>query len=155
MVAAEVVGSVGVSSGDARSSLSSPSSPTNPRRRRAATRAHSESGCGSQREKTSKTPASSVEDVTMSDSNYGRPRARSMSPTFGTSAGVEALDIYSSFEKGNLTLEDGTNFEGYSFGAVSSMSGELVFNTGMTGYTEALTDPSYRGQILVLTYPLI
>jgi carbamoyl-phosphate synthase small subunit len=77
------------------------------------------------------------------------------SPHFGASEGVDALDIYSSFVKGSLTLEDGTAFEGYSFGAVNSMSGELVFNTGMTGYPEALTDPSYRGQILVLTYPLI
>ena len=46
-----------------------------------------------------------------------RPRARSMSPTFGTSAGVDSLDIYSSFEPGNLTMEDGRIFEGYSFGA--------------------------------------
>jgi carbamoyl-phosphate synthase/aspartate carbamoyltransferase len=45
--------------------------------------------------------------------------------------------------------------EGYSFGAPTSVSGEVVFNTGMVGYPEALTDPSYRGQILVLTYPLI
>jgi carbamoyl-phosphate synthase small subunit len=44
---------------------------------------------------------------------------------------------------------------GESFGANTSMSGEVVFNTGMVGYPEALTDPSYRGQILVLTYPLI
>lgn len=45
--------------------------------------------------------------------------------------------------------------EGRSFGAPASVSGEVVFNTGMVGYPEALTDPSYRGQILVLTYPLI
>lgn len=44
---------------------------------------------------------------------------------------------------------------GRSFGAPVSASGEVVFNTGMVGYPEALTDPSYRGQILVLTYPLI
>jgi carbamoyl-phosphate synthase small subunit len=53
-----------------------------------------------------------------------------------------------------LVLSDGSTFEGTSFGADRDVSGEVVFNTGMTGYTEALTDPSYRGQILVLTYPL-
>ena len=52
-------------------------------------------------------------------------------------------------------LEDGTVIEGISFGADAPVSGELVFNTGMVGYPEALTDPSYRGQILVLTYPLV
>ncbi len=45
--------------------------------------------------------------------------------------------------------------QAFSFGAPVSISGEVVFNTGMVGYPEALTDPSYRGQILVLTYPLI
>ena len=54
-----------------------------------------------------------------------------------------------------LYLADGTTIEGHSFGASTSMSGEVVFNTGMVGYPEALTDPSYRGQILVLTYPLV
>ena len=54
-----------------------------------------------------------------------------------------------------LILESGEEFKGYSFGAESSTSGEVVFNTGMVGYPESLTDPSYKGQILVLTYPLI
>lgn len=54
-----------------------------------------------------------------------------------------------------LVLEDGTIFKGKSFGAEKSISGEVVFNTSMTGYPESLTDPSYKGQILVLTYPLI
>lgn len=54
-----------------------------------------------------------------------------------------------------LILEDGTEFQGYSFGAKKSASGEVVFNTAMTGYPESLTDPSYKGQILVATYPLI
>jgi len=54
-----------------------------------------------------------------------------------------------------LYLEDGTEYEGYSFGAETSVSGEVVFNTGMVGYVESLTDPSYKGQILTLTYPLI
>lgn len=55
----------------------------------------------------------------------------------------------------SLILEDGSKFEGSSFGATRSVSGEIVFNTAMTGYPESLTDPSYSGQILVLTYPLI
>jgi carbamoyl-phosphate synthase small subunit len=54
-----------------------------------------------------------------------------------------------------LVLEDGTEFPGLSFGNDWSISGEVVFNTAMTGYPESLTDPSYKGQILVLTYPLI
>ncbi len=54
-----------------------------------------------------------------------------------------------------LILEDGTIFKGKSFGSPEDSTGEVVFNTGMTGYTEALTDPSYAGQILVQTYPLI
>lgn len=54
-----------------------------------------------------------------------------------------------------LILKDGTVFEGESFGALKSAAGEVVFATGMTGYPEALTDPSFRGQILVMTFPLI
>ncbi|MCK4569353.1 MAG: glutamine-hydrolyzing carbamoyl-phosphate synthase small subunit [Bacteroidales bacterium] len=54
-----------------------------------------------------------------------------------------------------LILEDGTIFNGYSFGYKGSVSGEVVFNTAMTGYPESLTDPSYKGQILTLTYPLV
>ncbi|MHC1738924.1 MAG: glutamine-hydrolyzing carbamoyl-phosphate synthase small subunit [Ignavibacteriaceae bacterium] len=57
--------------------------------------------------------------------------------------------------KGVLVLEDGTSFEGVSFGSVKSVNGEVVFNTGMVGYPETLTDPSYCGQIIVMTYPLI
>jgi carbamoyl-phosphate synthase small subunit len=57
--------------------------------------------------------------------------------------------------KAQLVLEDGTILEGDHFGAPVSVSGEVVFNTGMVGYPEAMTDPSYRGQILVFTYPLI
>ncbi|GCE25624.1 carbamoyl-phosphate synthase small chain [Dictyobacter alpinus] len=55
---------------------------------------------------------------------------------------------------GKLILEDGTQFEGLSFGYEGSTSGEIVFSTGMVGYPESLTDASYTGQILVLTYPL-
>ncbi|MEE9488932.1 MAG: glutamine-hydrolyzing carbamoyl-phosphate synthase small subunit [Thermoplasmata archaeon] len=57
--------------------------------------------------------------------------------------------------RGFLVLEDGTVLEGVSFGASGTAYGEIVFNTNMTGYCEALTDPSYRGQILMMTYPLI
>jgi len=54
-----------------------------------------------------------------------------------------------------LTLEDGSTYEGFSFGSLVASAGEVVFNTAMTGYPESLTDPSYRGQILCLTYPLV
>ncbi|MEW6095697.1 MAG: glutamine-hydrolyzing carbamoyl-phosphate synthase small subunit [bacterium] len=54
-----------------------------------------------------------------------------------------------------IALEDGRIFEGYAFGAEGERCGELVFNTSMTGYQEILTDPSYKGQIVTMTYPLI
>lgn len=56
---------------------------------------------------------------------------------------------------GKLIFKDGTVFEGRSFGAPVSMPGEIVFSTGMVGYPESLTDPSFAGQILVMTYPLV
>jgi carbamoyl-phosphate synthase small subunit len=52
-----------------------------------------------------------------------------------------------------LVLADGTTFHGFSFGAIGTTIGEVVFNTGMTGYQEVLTDPSYQGQIVTFTYP--
>ena len=57
--------------------------------------------------------------------------------------------------RAKLALEDGTVFEGTSFGATGERDGEIVFNTSMTGYQEILTDPSYKGQIVTMTYPLI
>jgi carbamoyl-phosphate synthase small subunit len=57
--------------------------------------------------------------------------------------------------KAILALEDGTIFHGHSFGAVGEKSGEVVFNTSLTGYQEIITDPSYKGQIVTMTYPLI
>jgi len=57
--------------------------------------------------------------------------------------------------KAILALEDGTIFEGTSFGASGERDGEIVFNTSMAGYQEILTDPSYKGQIVTMTYPLI
>src|SRR3989344_6800096 len=58
-------------------------------------------------------------------------------------------------DSARLMLRNGVSFRGTSIGAPRSISGEVVFNTGMVGYPESLTDPSYRGQILVLTYPLV
>ena len=58
-------------------------------------------------------------------------------------------------KKAILELEDGSRYEGRSFGHEQSVSGELVFYTAMTGYPESLTDPSYKGQILIPTYPMI
>jgi carbamoyl-phosphate synthase small subunit len=58
-------------------------------------------------------------------------------------------------KKAKLVLENGEEFEGFSFGHEKSVSGEVVFSTGMVGYPESLTDTSYKGQILVFTYPLI
>ncbi|MGH2347612.1 MAG: carbamoyl-phosphate synthase domain-containing protein, partial [Chloroflexota bacterium] len=58
-------------------------------------------------------------------------------------------------EQAYLVLADGTVFPGRGFGAAVECEGEVVFTTGMVGYPESLTDPSYRGQILVFTYPLI
>ena len=57
--------------------------------------------------------------------------------------------------KASLILEDGSRYEGTAFGSLRNTSGEVVFNTAMTGYPESLTDPSYAGQILVSTFPLI
>ena len=54
-----------------------------------------------------------------------------------------------------LVLEDGSVYEGYTFGTEADACGEVVFNTSMIGYQEMLTDPSYAGQIVVPTYPLI
>src|ERR1700730_12345597 len=54
-----------------------------------------------------------------------------------------------------LVLADGSSFRGRGIGVPRTISGELIFTTAMTGYQEALTDPSYRGQILMFTYPLI
>ena len=54
-----------------------------------------------------------------------------------------------------LRLEDGTEFTGFSFGCEKSVTGEVVFNTAMMGYPESLTDPSYAGQLMVMTFPLV
>ena len=71
--------------------------------------------------------------------------------------GINIPTLFSKYVGYNakLILEDGTIFDGIGFGYPKSTSGEIVFNTGMVGYTETLTDPSYRGQILCFTYPSI
>jgi len=58
-------------------------------------------------------------------------------------------------KKAKIALEDGAVFEGHPFGATGERYGEVVFNTSMTGYQEVLTDPSYKGQIVTMTYPLV
>src|SRR2546425_8620911 len=63
--------------------------------------------------------------------------------------------LHSCFMKAILALEDGSIFRGQGFGASTSACGEVCFNTSMTGYQEILTDPSYKGQIVTMTYPLI
>ncbi|XP_066478149.1 carbamoyl-phosphate synthase [ammonia], mitochondrial [Tiliqua scincoides] len=67
--------------------------------------------------------------------------------------GIRSLSMKA--QTANLVLEDGTKMKGYSFGHPSSTAGEVVFNTGLAGYTEALTDPSYHGQILTLVNPIV
>ena len=74
---------------------------------------------------------------------------------------LERSDVRTTMKAANeldariLALEDGRIFEGESFGATGTRVGEICFNTSMTGYQEVLTDPSYRGQIVAMTYPLI
>ena len=63
---------------------------------------------------------------------------------------VSGSDSQENLSKATLTLEDGSVFEGISFGATKPVNGEVVFTTGMVGYTESLTDPSYRGQVSFL-----
>ena len=63
--------------------------------------------------------------------------------------------MFSKKQKAILVLKDGTHFEGYSFGYEGDAQGEVVFNTSIVGYQEILTDPSYKGQIVTMTYPMI
>ncbi len=67
----------------------------------------------------------------------------------------EVVGLMAALGTARLILEDGTIFEGEGFGFKGASAGEVVFSTGMVGYPESLTDPSYKGQILTLTYPLI
>src|SRR5258708_6573758 len=67
----------------------------------------------------------------------------------------ETESLVPTVRRGTLILEDGTRFEGTSFGSETAIGGEVVFCTGMVGYPEAITDASYTGQILIMTYPII
>ena len=80
--------------------------------------------------------------------NLGRPPVSFLGSTFGSNSAMF-------YRQGTLVLEDGTRLRGASFGFEESVAGELVFTTGMVGYPESLTDPSYRGQMLVMTYPIV
>src|SRR4029077_16210721 len=79
------------------------------------------------------------------DDRRGRCRLRRQSGGAGVSAQREAI----------LALADGRIFRGRAFGAIGETVGEVVFNTAMTGYQEVLTDPSYKGQMVCMTYPEI
>jgi carbamoyl-phosphate synthase small subunit len=68
---------------------------------------------------------------------------------------MEADAVLRDRKEAVLVLEDGSSFRGFGFGSNKEVSGEVVFSTSMVGYPEALTDPSYHGQILALTYPLV
>jgi carbamoyl-phosphate synthase / aspartate carbamoyltransferase len=84
------------------------------------------------------------------------PQTPSGNDRLGSIAGIAATTTFREDAKPSyLELQDGRVFEGLGFGADKSVSGELVFQTGMVGYPESITDPSYRGQILVITYPLV
>src|SRR5690242_10029468 len=69
--------------------------------------------------------------------------------------GRDMLPQQSIPRRAKLLLEDGTAFEGTSFGYEQAVSGEVVFSTGMVGYPEAMTDASFSGQILTMTYPIV
>jgi carbamoyl-phosphate synthase / aspartate carbamoyltransferase len=82
-------------------------------------------------------------------------RALGGRPTGSLIRTVSAQTVKDEEKKVYLELKDGTVYEGFSFGAERSAAGELVFQTAMVGYPESITDPSYRGQLLVMTFPLV
>jgi carbamoyl-phosphate synthase small subunit len=83
-------------------------------------------------------------------SRLPRQHARPLNPARAVPSRVEPM-----LQPAKLALEDGTVFAGFSFGAHGEVDGEVCFNTSMTGYQEIVTDPSYRGQIVAMTYPEI
>ena len=85
--------------------------------------------------------------------NLGKFKFRNSKPIRGFK--ISLIQNIQNSLNATLVLEDSTTFFGEGFGYTSSAAGEIVFNTGMVGYTETLTDPSYRGQLLCLTYPLV
>lgn len=103
---------------------------------------------------------SSAASVGLSSSGDGIMSPGHLRPLGGRPTGtlirtVSAQTIKDEEKKVYLELKDGTVYEGFSFGAERSAAGELVFQTGMVGYPESITDPSYRGQLLVMTFPLV
>lgn len=84
-----------------------------------------------------------------------RPVHHSLIHIFSATPSFTAMAEHRDEKAMYLELQDGTTFQGQSFGADNSIAGELVFQTGLVGYPESLTDPSYRGQILVITFPLV
>src|ERR1700692_3303051 len=80
---------------------------------------------------------------------------RTAAPLWSNRSYPRNLEEQAQLNSAVLALEDGTVFEGSSFGAPVERTGEVVFNTAITGYQEVFTDPSYSGQIVVLTYPQI
>src|SRR5437762_5118609 len=78
-----------------------------------------------------------------------------MLPAKGGSLEAAGRGATAGMDIAKLALEDGTVYTGRAFGARGEVDGEVVFNTSMTGYQEVLTDPSYHGQIVAMTYPLI
>ena len=83
--------------------------------------------------------------VALEESGFSLLHLADAPPSFAPDVPMKAI----------LALEDGRTFEGESFGATGTTTGEICFNTSMTGYQEVVTDPSYRGQIVAMTYPLI
>lgn len=84
-----------------------------------------------------------------------RPHLSSLGVRFNSSTTNPATYNNAVLDRATFTIRDGPVFHGKSFGANTNVSGEAVFSTGMVGYPESMTDPSYRGQILVFTQPLI
>ncbi|KAF4659154.1 hypothetical protein FOZ61_004978 [Perkinsus olseni] len=100
-------------------------------------------------------PPSTAEHTTvMNNLTLPSPSSEGSSYVYPTDTGENELGELNC-KPARLVLEDGTEFEGYSFGYHGSVAGELVFNTGMVGYPESLTDPSYTGQLLCITFPLV
>ena len=106
---------------------------------------------------SSPTSAASVGLSTHEDDPESPPRLRlpSTRPAGNVVRTASAQTFHREEQKVYLEIQDGEVYEGISFGAQKSAAGELVFQTGMVGYPESLTDPSYRGQILVITFPLV
>ncbi len=90
----------------------------------------------------------SFHPISKSNSTYPDNRSRSKREWF-------SLSTLKNMRNVTLILDDGTKFHGKSFGFEAPVAGEVVFNTAMTGYPESLTDPSYAGQLMTLTYPLV